>query len=241
MRKIYLCICLIAFLPFNIFADEYTEVASMTKYYKTQTVKDGLSVKEVSYVEITKSEFDNIKSSEFLSLQSTSNGYVETNYKKLSTSILKNGSKFKYKANLEWKNIPSVRSYDILAIGFLPNVEVINVEFSQNYCFIDGKCNSSFNYFLNSDSRGVGAYFSLPSGSLKSLKQTLTLHVKKVNASSTIYKQNVYGDYSHAVKSIKLTSAKKFTVETNKINLDSSIVNYYDSIDSAKATWNGTW
>lgn len=215
MRKIYLCICLIAFLPFNIFADEYTEVASMTKYYKTQTVKDGLSVKEVSY--------------------------VETNYKKLSTSILKNGSKFKYKANLEWKNIPSVRSYDILAIGFLPNVEVINVEFSQNYCFIDGKCNTSFNYFLNSDSRGVGAYFSLPSGSLKSLKQTLTLHVKKVNASSTIYKQNVYGDYSHAVKSIKLTSTKKFTVETNKINLDSSIVNYYDSIDSAKATWNGTW
>lgn len=44
-------------------------------------------------------------------------GYTETNYKKMTTTILKNGTKYKYQVLLNWKLLPATRSYDIIGIG----------------------------------------------------------------------------------------------------------------------------
>ena len=52
---------------------------------------------------------------------------------------------------------------------------------------------------------------------------------------------NAYGDYSHATKSISGGSAQGFYVDAGGIDLDESIVSYYDTISKATATWSGSW
>ena len=68
-------------------------------------------------------------------------GYTNTDYKSLTTTIYSNGSKYRYSATLNWKIFPSVRSYDVLAIGHLSNVKYSsNLNFSQYYCTTGGGC-----------------------------------------------------------------------------------------------------
>lgn len=42
----------------------------------------------------------------------------------MTTSILSNGNRYRYKVVLEWENMPSTRSYDVIGIGFLASVKV---------------------------------------------------------------------------------------------------------------------
>ncbi len=64
----------------------------------------------------------------------------------------------------------------------------------------------------------------------------------KKNTTNTLITQKAYGDYSHATSSISLINAIKYTVNQSLgIVLNSSVANYYDSIDVAIASWNGTW
>ena len=43
------------------------------------------------------------------------------------------------------------------------------------------------------------------------------------------------------VKTISYDNARKYVVSSGGIILNSSITNYYDSINTANATWSGTW
>ena len=49
--------------------------------------------------------------------QRSSNGYTETSYKKMTTQIILLSYGYRFKNTVEWKNIPSTRSYDIIGIG----------------------------------------------------------------------------------------------------------------------------
>ena len=191
--------------------------------------------------EITKEEFDNYNLSIIVPLD-YSNGYIETNYKKMTSLIIKNGSTFRYEVILEWKTMPSTRSYDIIGIGFPSSVKPeSSITFRQNYCLTNGSCYTGVSHTPYIGVNGVGASFALPSGSLTSLKQTLYVEMIKTDNSSTILRQYAYGDYSHATKNISYSNSKKYMVSSGGIILDSSINNYYDSINTANATWTGTW
>lgn len=240
MIKKLLVFVLIAF-PFVINAAENDSnnlelLDQVTKYYKIIVYYNNDSLFNNSITtEISEEEYEN--SNDLLSKDAT----VETTYKKLTSSIYQNGNYYRYKAKLVWKSIPSVRSYDIIGIGFYQSVKVKNNNtfFTQEYCISGGSCyTSSINYpqVFNS---GAGTSFQLPSGSLNSLNQTFYFDVEK-NTSSTITTQLAASDYSHATSSISLNNSKKYTVNTNGIALN-GVSSYYDSMNAAKAYWSGSW
>ncbi len=231
---------IILLLPFYVKASE-TET-EVVKYYKTTVLKNPLQSLNNNHlyvsdtIEVTEEEYNN---SDNLIPRTVT---VETTYKKLSVSIIKYGSAFyEYKAVLNWKQIPSTRSYDILGIGYYPSVKVAgNADFEEYYCLSGGSCFTNTSYYQKITSGGTGVVFALPSGSLSSLKQTLILIVEKTNSSSTITSQKAVGDYAHATSTISYSNAKNFTVDVFGIDVGSNI-NYYDDMPYAAATWTGTW
>ena len=254
MRKFlfYLILLISIFIPLNTFAidideNDFEVVAQEEKYYKTVTVinnnmssimsiynYDSNSITE----EITKEEYDS-----FIESNISTNGSItlETNYKKLTTSILSNGSYYRYKAVLNWKNMPKVRSYDTIAIGYYASVKPRGLlNFSQSYCMTDGSCEISTSYYPHTFTAGSSATFGLPDESLTSLSQTFYFDVQKA-VDSTIIEQNASGDYAHAVKSISYTNAQKYTVSNTGIHFDSSVENYFDEINYVRVTWKGSW
>lgn len=237
------------FLPSLVWAEtesDFVIVSENTKYYKTVTYRNSQlyslnnNVSSETF-EISEVEYNSIQP-DSLVLLSNYSGEVETTYKSMTTTISTNGSYYRYKVVLNWKNIPSTRSYDIIGIGFLGSVKVRNnLNFQQYYCVTSSGCTTSTTNYPQIFSSGAGTTFKLPTGNLYSLKQTLYFDVEK-NTTSTIILQEAYGDYSHATSSISLTNAKKYSVVANVgISLNSSITSYYDTISVAKAGWSGTW
>jgi len=171
-------------------------------------------------------------------------GYIETTYKKLRTVIASSGSRYRYKVTLTWKTMPKVRSYDIIGIGCMSSkvyVDFSSLRFSQTYC-VGNSCTNTATY--SSDyvgANGSGVSFKVPSStSITTLQSFLYYDVNK-KSSSTVTYMIAYGDYAHATSTISAGSAQGFWVDQGGIDLDDNIENYYDTIDSANATWNGSW
>ena len=227
MKKIILLLVLSLSCSVGVYAQNNVEnlVYNTTKYYKT--------IDNYSF-EITQEEYDAVD-------ESNRANPVETTYKKMTTSIISVGSQYKYKVVLNWKLMPSTRSYDIIGIGHLSNVKIDgNPTFEQYYCTSLG-CTTSTSYTKSVFNTGITATFALPSGSITTLKETFSFKVKK-NTTSTITYQLAVGDYSHATSTISLTNALKHSINpTSGIVLDSSISSYYDSISFADVSWTGTW
>lgn len=232
------------FLPIFINADEnelLELISQTTKYYKTVIYPNyslNLSTSNENIIsqtiEISKEEYDNSD----LHVTDTT---IETTYKKLSSSIFKKDNYYRYKAVLTWKTMPSVKSYDIIAIGFYQSVKIKNnnLYFTQDYCLSSGKCSSTSSNYPQVFAGGAGTSFKLQSGSLSSLSQTLYFDIEK-NTTGTITSQLVSADYAHATGSISLANSKKFTVNSNGITLN-GVSSYYDNMNAAKTYWSGSW
>lgn len=227
-----------------IIEEDLVLLAETTKYYKTITnsysnenllLYSNLIDSNSTTIEISEDEYNNVNLG-LLPLAS-----VETTYKKLTSSIYQNGNYYRYKADLYWKNIPSRKSYDIIAIGFNQSVKAVNnrIFFYQNYCQSDGICNTSSTHSPQIFSGGVGTSFKLPDEQITSLNQTLYFDVEK-NTSATIISQTAAADYSHATKIISFSDAKRYTVGLSGISLNGTS-SYYDSINTANTTWSGNW
>ena len=171
-------------------------------------------------------------------------GLTETTYKKMTTTISATGSNYRYKVSLLWKRMPATRSYDIIGIGIdygLVYISGGSMVFNQNYCVSNSCTNTSTYNSSNVSGTGGGVSFKLPtSTSITTLSSYLYFNVSK-NTTSTITELNAFGDYSHATTSVSSGSAYGFYVDSGGIDLDDGIFGYYDSIDKATATWNGTW
>lgn len=230
-------------MPVFVSAEEnndFSLVSEETKYYKTVTPLFSSSSSHSTTYEISKEEYDAV---DLENLRSNPTTY-ETTYKSMTSSILQNGSYYRYKNVLTWKKMPSTRSYDIIAIGFLPTVKIHNntTYFSQYYCYSSGAgCYTTTTNYPQVFSAGAGTSFALPTGGLSTLQQTFYFDVEK-NTTNTINTQVSYADYSHATSTVSLNDSKKYTVSgSGAIFLNTSISSYYDSMSTAIATWNGTW
>lgn len=223
---------------------EHSElVAQTTKYFKTETrlteiAIGGVTLPRSQSYEITKEEYD---AAEDGGLGLREYGMVETTYKKMVTSIWSRNAGFRFDNTLTWKIMPSVRSFDIIAIGKNSNTYISEGPyFSQRYCTSSTDCYTSFTHTVKTSSTGAGATCQLMTGSLYSLKINIQYDVAK-NGNYTLYGLEAYGDYSHATTTVTHDQAQNYTVNTNGINLDSSIYSYYDSIPTADVYWNGVW
>jgi len=230
-------------IPNFVLADSSDLLVSReTKYYKTIHYSDSdvsvLSNATDNTIEISEQEYNNEQTEIDMRASSTQ----QTDYKKMTASIYSSGNNYKYQVNLEWKNIPKVRSNDIIGIGY--SSEFVNIvdgiSFFQNFCTRDG-CKTSIKHELINSSAGKSAVFSLPTSTLTYLSQELSFKVAK-KSSSVINTQKISADYSHATKSISMTNAKKHKVNyDNGIVLSKGISGYYDSIPVTKTTWTGSW
>ena len=243
-KKIILALLLaLIIMPTTTFAketDDNFEVISVSeKYYKTINNSNGLELTnnmKTESIEVSKDEYENSGN-----MQTRGTGGTETTYKKLTTTILSNGSLYRYKTVLNWKQFPAVRSYDNIGIGHYASVTYnSSLNFSQSYCLTNGTCKTLTAYYPQYFSTGVGATFKVPEGSLTSLSQTLFYDVRK-NTTATIISQAAYGDYSHATDSVNLSQAQSFSVGTSGIQFSNGVGNYYDDIQPAVATWSGSW
>lgn len=242
----YLLVVLLI-IPINALAlaqnsDELKIVSQNTKYYKTieYIENDSLLYSNkkplVETIEITKEEFDN---SEDI-MKPNQSTIINTSYKRMTSTILKNGNGYRYSNEVFWKKTPATRSYDIIAIGFNKNVKVkSNVSFKLEYTNASGNIVTSTTNYLQTFTTGVGTVFELPSGDVTNITVTLSFDVEK-NTTETLYAQDIYGDYAHATSEISLTDAKKFTVNDAGIILNGTS-NYYDEISTANVTYIGTW
>ncbi len=169
------------------------------------------------------------------------NGNVTTLSKKLTTTIIEVNDKYRYKVSLSWITIPSTRSYDIIGIGMDTSVkDYENPTFQQNFCYSNNNCSSSNTYTINSSASGIGVSFKLPTQNLVSLNSYMYYDVLKRN-NAVLTSQNAYGDYAHAIRTISESDANNYFVNRSGILLDSSIANYYDSMQTAIARWTGSW
>ncbi len=231
----------------------FTVVAETTKYYKTITTFNSEdfeseenvfnamrnSVSSVT-IEVTEEEYNNAREEDHIIRSNPTT--IETTYKRMTTSIASNGSYYRYKNILNWKYIPSVRSYDIIAIGFLGDVKPHGIpSFVENYCRPNGNCSTITQDTVQIFTYGSGTSFSLPSGDLASLKATFWFDVEK-NTNNTITIQKAYGDYAHATTTVSILDATNYQViQSSGIVLGSSISSSYDNIQVADASWYGTW
>ncbi len=249
MKKfLSLLLCSLIIFPNLLRASEITEeevekeVARTTKYYKTVTSRTVSintidTIKPTSYtVEVSEDEYNSIKPEDV-----PQSATVETEYKKMTTSILQSNSRYKYQVVLEWKNMPKKRSHDIIGIGYYSDVKVIlNPILSTEYCLKSGFCASQGMYIPQIFHNGVGASLDLPTGDLKSLKTTFYVYIDKVDSSDVITYQTAVGDYAHATSNISEANAQRYSIDMAGIFLD-GVSDYYDSISEARTTWYGTW
>lgn len=233
--------------------DEFTPVAETTKYYKTITQynngnhysPESLEPISTQTIEITEAEYLNagIQPEVYSPNLSTT---IETTYKKMITSIEANGTTYRYKNVLHWKFFPSVRSNDIIGIGFYGSVQPVasSRTFELYYCRNSNGCHSTSAMAVKQTfSNGSSAVYSLPSYSdLYALRATYYFDVSKTDSSLTIVHQGAFGDYSHAITSVTpLQAINHQVIQSIGIELDDSIVDKYDAIDEANAHWYGSW
>ena len=230
----------------KVSTDEFKVVGETTKYYKVVTIMNDSEIMSIvspevtSFTtEITKEEYNSVDLHELYQLNASVT--VQTEYKKLTTTMSKDSTRYQYKVDLTWKNIPKVRSYDIIAIGHYSTVEPISGPIiNQSYCESNGECYEGTVSSVVSGINGTAVIFSLPSSTLTSLSQSMYFNVKK-SGSGTVKNQTAAGDYAHATKTITRDNAKKLRVDVVGIIHDSSVESYYDTIGAAIVDWTGSW
>ena len=240
MKKIIILIAIIL-IPIITKAEEIEAIEE--KYYKTVEVtpiitsSNSSNLKITNTYEISEEEY-NLGEEE----QSRSNIIVETTYKKMTVTIVKSQSVYKYTIKLHWKNMPSTRSFDIIGLAYYGSVEpYLSPIFEQEYCLSNGNCYTSSTHYPRQENNTVSALFELPTGSLTSLDQTLFVVVGKKNPNSTIISQKAVGDYAHATSNVTLGATWGYTMSMGGISLAASVITSYDEISTAQATWSGTW
>lgn len=235
--------------------ETFVKVAEEVKYIKTTSIINNSSVmrnadlEEMTSIstEVSKEEFDNAPTtSEPISSSTRALAEVgtETTYKRLTTTIERSATNYRYTTNLYWKNIPKVRSYDIIGIGHYGDVEPYGtnyINFSQEYCVSASNCYSGNGSTKRVTTYGTIQVFHLPEGTLVSLEQTLLFTVVKAG-NWTITEQIAAGDYSHATSAVTANiAANNTSIGVAGLVLNDNIYDYYDTTPAAIAVWNGTW
>ncbi len=256
MKYIKLFFVFVLIMPLMVFAESNLPVGKVelndeilgetVKYYKTTIIRNTseitatISPEVTSFTtEITEEEYNNVDMHELYELNEST--FVETDYKILRTTFSKDGSHYRYRVDLTWKNIPKVRSHDIIAIGHYSSVKPYGgIEFNQSFCRGNGECYDGAGYTPITGVNGTAAVFKVIDGTLTYLTQYLAFDVQK-SSSTTVKNQIAAGDYAHAVKTISETNAKKLNVNTGGIIHDSSVDSYYDTIGTAIVEWTGSW
>lgn len=215
------------------FTDNEIQYMTIDEFLANKDLIGEIVAQEVSYE----------NNSNFINPFSYQPGYAATTTREVTTTIVSVSDRYRYKVSVNWLQIPSNRSHDIIGIGIDTNVKIFGnlTYFQQNFCYSASNCSSSGTYNERVSSTGASATYQLPSASLVSMNSYFYFGIEK-NTTSTITQLNAYGDFAHAMTTVSLSNAyNNHLISRGGLVLNSNISSYYDSIDTAKAVWIGSW
>ena len=224
----------IYYMPEDIYNENKDLSASLLsqtqKYYKTVYTNFGTSYTE----EITEDEYYNH--------EEPLRGYIQTAYKTVISSISANGSRYRYKVTESWNNIPSNKSYDVIAIGYSGNIHIYStITFYFTYTTSNGSTTTSYTaYNKQYGSDGGSAVYKLPN-SFVGLSSLLYFDVEKDSGAGTITSLHMCGDYAHSTQTVTGAEAASHGLSIGGINFSGNVVNKFDAIPCADTYMNVNW
>lgn len=174
-------------------------------------------------------------------------GISEDDIKGLTTTISSvDDYTMRYKLDIDWYEMPSTRSWDIIGIGIEPTkVEIGSfLTAHQNWRTTGGVYGSSDSgYTVKSQSTGGSVMIELPSGSIDILQSYLYFNVNKVQNVGTIQSLLAVGDYAHATTSVDEDSVYNYYTVNHVagVVVQSPYHNDYVSVPTSDAVFVGTW
>ncbi len=248
----------------------YNTVATMTPYQidEIKNVKDFHTQEEIKYIktisyynkageliqssnlEVTKEEFEKLDNN--LYLPNAGSVSAEINGRILTIKVRSNGGETRIVTlNNKWKSIPSVKSFDVLAIrpgGSNFYTKFIDGQYSGYQAYDNqliaynsttGKDNFNFDFGTDNEldgDEGIGLSQNIVNSTQTSLENEMTIYFAR-NVKGFL----VYGTYQHAVKDVTLTQSKKYDIHYSGfgsvVRFDSSIKSSYDASSGVQITY----
>lgn len=225
---------------------------SKEKYIKSTIVYDQGQVVSSNDEEVSLNEFTNSDVTEpiYVPLQVAT---TETTYRKLKMTIVvwgNNSNNMSITLTNTWKQLPSMKTYDVLAIAPGVSFSLKASGYRSAYQEYDGNI---IKYSETGDKwnevkdniifgKGMGISQNLVDAATTSLENSMTYRVKAVQATLPF---NVRGAYAHAIVDTPLAQSKKYTLGSggigNLIIFNSSVASHYESssADGIQMAYNG--
>ena len=151
----------------------------------------------------------------------------------------------RYKADIEYMNIPSTRSTDILAIG-IESAKVSRATeayFEQNWMTTGNNFDYSVVCMPKYQDTGISTVYELPTGSLASLQATIYFNVEKINSNQTLSSVTAVGAHAHALDPIDMEDVYyHYTSDIfDGIYIYHPYDDYFGTIITASALFIGSW
>ena len=226
---------------------------SKEKYIKSTIVYDQGQVVSSNEEEVSLNEFTNSDVTEpiYVPIQVAT---TETTYRRLKMTIVVWGSGSNNMAitlTNTWKQLPSMKTYDVLAIAPGLSVSLKASGYKSAYQEYDGNI---INYSVTGDKwnevkgnvifgKGIGISQNLVDAATSSIENSMTYRVTALAPNQYPYK--VRGAYAHAIVDTPLAQSKKYTLGSggigNLIIFNSSVASHYESssADGIQMAYNG--
>lgn len=260
---------------FDMNKDLHGELAiSDAKYYKTTYIPKITSTFSLNnnekYIilneEISEEEYNN---SNIAPMANCGDGDScwQTTYKRLETSIIKVGSQYRFRSDIDWNQPPATRSNDVLATAF-PSTDISTVSTSKyaRYDWYMTRYDDEIGWYDDSGSTtynsghanwriGPGGYSIIIGLKADEISKNGE-HIEKVwnqsaymyydiqkATNTTIYVLDAYGSYQHAQKEVSLSSLANLGFDFSASNIikfiQSGIEEKYDNMRKTHAQLTG--
>lgn len=233
-------------------------IVTQTKYYKNVTVYDTSEYQTYSLnnssnlpkaissetIEVSEEEYLSIDPKSFQSVSINAYHTIETTYLSLTTSVGDYGDYFRYMDSFNYKIIPTVRSYDVIAIGYNDDVKPIDDTISCAFSY--GIGDKSFHHessLIKKSSTGTSCIFNLPNEEdLMNFNVLFQFRVEKVNPNGTVPSQRVVGDYRHAKEEVSFIEVSSHEVDQySGITFPLKYEGKFQIITLPLIKWNEPW
>jgi len=170
--------------------------------------------------------------------------YCQTAYKKMTSYIIKVSNVYRYKVTLEWLQMPAKRSWDIIAIGYDPDVVQVAMSplFHQSWCYSSGTCDGSYQGYYYSYDDAEMIVFDLPNGTnVTSMDSYMYYEVVPATGASTTATLESYADYAHATSNLSSAPSSSQITFMNQIWYTGNLGASYDDIGVLHLTQTPNW
>lgn len=171
-------------------------------------------------------------------------GYCQTAYKKMTSYIIEYSGYYRFKVTLEWLQMPAKRSWDIIALGYDPDVAEVAISptFHQSWCYSSGTCNGSYQGYYYSYDDAEMVVFDLPNGTnVTSMNSYMYYDVVEASSTADTSVIETYADYAHATTTLSSAPSSSELTFLEEIWFTGSYDSYYDDISTVHLYQNANW